>query len=214
MIDHVAKAVQKVAKAILPAWYLPNGTKYASDDELEGASSSCECWGIWCGLLVIVSVIAETAGTIAHPEYGLFLTFSAITDVGVGVGITGEVLLSMRNSVLQTELRRRLSEQLAAAKLELARIATPRCNVIAPHKDEIITKLSPFKGTKFDVAHSERGREEWDFVWWLEEMPAKAGWVFVDWNPGPLPHPGNFRKLNWTMRRHVYGVANVSNVVI
>lgn len=43
----------------------------------------------------------------------------------------------------------------------------------------------------------------------LEPLFAKAGWIFVDW-----VGPQTFRKLNWTMEPHVYGVANVLNVSI
>jgi hypothetical protein len=78
----------------------------------------------------------------------------------------------------------------------------------------MVERLKPFAGTKFDIGHSKYGREEWDFLWLFEPLPAAAGWLFLDWVPGSLPHPGVFRKVNWTMKPHVYGTANVSNVVI
>jgi hypothetical protein len=47
------------------------------------------------------------------------------------------------------------------------------------------------------------------FLWVLEPILAKAGWVFVDWRG-----PKTFEKLNWTVQPHVYGIANASNVSI
>lgn len=214
MSDQAASAITKVRKLRLPAWYLPNGTKYASEDQLDAGSSSCENWGLVCGALVVAAVAAEIVIAWIEPPYTIFLRLSVPTDVAVALGIIGEVLLGMRNNRLQTELRKRSDDRLTRATLELARLATPRADVIAPHKEEIIAKLLPFEGTKFDVAHSKCGREEWDFLWWLEEIIEKGKWVFVEWNPGPLPHPGVFPKRNWTMLVHTYGVTNVSDVVI
>lgn len=216
MSDHATKATEKVRRGFLPAWYLPKGTMNASDDELDAGSSSCENWALVCGALVVAAVAAEIVIAWIEPPYTLFLRLSVPTDVAVALGIIGEVLLGMRNNRLQTELRRRSNKELADAKLELARLATPRAQILAAPGvvAKIVDKISPFAGTKFDVAHSKYGREEWDFLWWLEEIPAKASWVFVNWNPGPLPHPGTFPKRNWTMQPHMYGVSNVSNVVI
>jgi hypothetical protein len=99
--------------------------------------------------------------------------------------------------------------------LELARIATARSTLLTPEVSEkIVEVLKPFAGTKFDIGHAKSGREQWDFLWRLEPLFMKAEWIFIEWNPGHLPHPGVFGKLNWTMQRHVYGVANVLNVSI
>lgn len=113
-----------------------------------------------------------------------------------------------------------LEKEAANAKLELARLSTPRFKLITPEAAAtLIEKIKPFAGTKFDIGHAASGREQWDFLWVLEPLFSQAGWIFVDWNPGPLPLPGQsrpgvFGKLNWTMQQHVYGVANVSNVSI
>jgi hypothetical protein len=109
----------------------------------------------------------------------------------------------------------KLEKEAAEARLELARIATARHKLLTQEASEtIVEKLKPFAGTKFDIGHASNGREQWDLLWVLEPLFAKAEWMFVDWVPGPLPHPGVFPKLNWTMQRRVYGVANVSNVSI
>jgi hypothetical protein len=119
--------MQQVRKPFLPAWYLPNGTKYAHENELEGASGSCERWSIWCGFLVIVGIIAEFAIAMIEPPYGLFLKLSAVPDAGVAIGIVGEVLFGILNNRLQTELRARSNAKLSeaierAAKTDLARV--------------------------------------------------------------------------------------------
>jgi hypothetical protein len=137
-----------------------------------------------------------------------------VADALIAIGIVGEVSFSMLESRYQNELRRRSNKELAEAKLELARVTTPRCELLPGNSGIILEKLAPFTGTKFAVGHIEFGREHCDFLWVLEEILAKAGWAFVDWFPGTLPHPGVFRKTNWTMQRHTYGVANVSNVVL
>lgn len=115
MSDHVAKAIRKVRKLLLPAWYLPKGTMNASDDELGEASSSCESWALVCGALVVVAVAAEIVIAWVEPPYDLFLRLSVPTDIAVALGIVGEVLLGMRNNRLQTELRRRSDVKVAAA---------------------------------------------------------------------------------------------------
>jgi hypothetical protein len=99
----------------------------------------------------------------------------------------------------------------AEAALELAKFRSPRFRLLQTSSNaEILTKaLQPFAGTKFDVGHQDVGREQWDFLWVLEPLFAKAGWIFVDWIG-----PQTFKKLNWTMEPHVYGLANVLNVSI
>lgn len=99
----------------LPAWYLPNGTINAAENQLEEASSSCERWGIWCGILVVVSVVVELVIAWVEPPYNTFLEASAITDAGVGIGIVGEVLFGMFNNRIQTELRTRSNDKLGTA---------------------------------------------------------------------------------------------------
>jgi hypothetical protein len=113
--DQTATAIQIVRQRFFPAWYVPNGTINATENKLENASDSCERWSIWCGFLVIISVAAEFAIDVAEPTYGLFLRLSAITGAGVAIGIVGEVLFNIKNSRIQTELRKRLSKQLESA---------------------------------------------------------------------------------------------------
>jgi hypothetical protein len=167
--------------------------------------------------LVVVGVIAELAIAIYHPLYDSFLEQwgSSLANGLVALGVAFEIKFGQMSGLRQTELRRRSDKELAEAKAALAKVLTSRAEIIFPHKEEIIAKISPFAGTKFDIGHSKRGREEWDFLWQFEEVPAKAGWEFVEWAPNPNPHPsGVFRKYNWTGQLRVYGEANVSNVVI
>jgi hypothetical protein len=104
-----------VRKLFLPAWYLPNGTINATESSLEEGSSSCERWGIWCGALVVVAVIAELLIAWIEPPYVTFLTDSAIADAAIAIGIVGEVLFGMWNNRIQTELRTRSDDRLSAA---------------------------------------------------------------------------------------------------
>jgi hypothetical protein len=101
-------------------------------------------------------------------------------------------------------------KETASAKLELAKITTPRWKLLtADAEASIVGKLLPFAGTKFDVGHARNGREQWDLLWHLEKTFFQAKWEFVDWNGVP-----RFTKINWTRQPHAYGEANVSNVSI
>lgn len=219
----------------LPEWYLPKGTTNASDQRLEEASSSCERWGIGFAGIVVVAVIAELIIAWIQPPYLLFLTESAFSDAVIAIGIAGEVLLgTIWNNHIQTELRRRSNERLGSAvqsageataraeeaRLEIARLSTPRVRLLTPEACEaIVAKMLPFRGTRIVIGHAENGREQWDFCWAFEPLIRQAHWQFLDWNPGPLPLPGHSRagvfvKVNWTMQHRLYGVANVSNISI
>ena len=129
MNDQNSNENNAVRSRFLPAWYLPKGTKNALEAELEDASSSCERWGIWCGALVVVSVIAELVIAWLKPPYDTFLNESAVTDAAVAIGIIGEVLFGMWNNRIQTELRKQSNDKLGAAvknageaQLETARL--------------------------------------------------------------------------------------------
>lgn len=102
---------------MLPAWYLPKGTKYAQDDELERGSSSCEHWAIGFGIVVVVSVIVEFVLAVIHPSYDSPWNRwgSAGADVLIAVGIVGEVAFGMLDGRIQTELRRRSDDRVAEA---------------------------------------------------------------------------------------------------
>ncbi len=93
------------------------GTKTASEDELEASSSACECTAVWFGFLVVVSVIAELVIAGIHPAYDAPLQRwgSPIADLFMMVGIVGEILSSMRNNSIQTELRGRSNARVEAA---------------------------------------------------------------------------------------------------
>jgi hypothetical protein len=103
-----------------------------------------------------------------------------------------------------------ISERAAKSELEVARLSTPRVRLLTPEAvASVVEKLRPFGRTKFDIAHANVGREQWDFLWQLEPIFSKAGWIFADWVGLNV-----FGKINWTLQMHVYGLANVSNVSI
>jgi hypothetical protein len=150
--DKTVTAIKKVRKLFLPAWYLPNGTINATENELEGASESCERWSIWCGALVIISIAAEFVIAIAQPPYSLFLKLSAVADAGIAIGIVGEVMFGIRNNRIQTELRKRSNVALAAANERAANADLARA--------ELEAKLLPrmLNQEQWDVIQGLRGR--------------------------------------------------------
>jgi hypothetical protein len=104
-----------VRKLPFPAWYLPKGTINATEGDLEEGSSSCERWGLCCGTLVVIAVIAELVIAWIEPPYKTFLAESAITDAAIALGIVGEVMFGMLDGRIQTELRRRSNDMVAEA---------------------------------------------------------------------------------------------------
>jgi hypothetical protein len=99
------------------------------------------------------------------------------------------------------------NQKASEAQLKLAEFRKPR-GVTAEQAALIIDKISPFTGSKFDVGHDFVGREVWDFLWQLEPVISRAGWVHIDWIG-----PQTFKKNGWP-GDHNYGLANVSNVSI
>jgi hypothetical protein len=154
--DQTTAARQRVRNPFLPAWYPPNGIKNAGENELEGASESCERWSIWCGALVIVSILAELIIAIIQPPYDLFLKLSSIPDAGVAVGIVGEVMFGMWNNRIQTELRVRSNARLAGAIAQAAE-ANVRAAESQRETQRLKTKfvwreLTPDQASKFVTA--------------------------------------------------------------
>jgi hypothetical protein len=197
MSNHAHKATKKVRKLLLPAWYLPEGTINASDDELGSASSSCESWGLVCGALVVAAVAAEVVIAWIEPPYGLFLRLSLPTDIAVAFGIVGEVLLGMRNNRLQTELRRRSDGKVTEANLRAAKAlegahfaykaakenAEPR-KLVPKEFKEYIQKAPPAKAEVLYV------RECADCLWLAFSIRALlmgAKWEITEYRPLEQP---------------------------
>jgi hypothetical protein len=186
--DHTAAAIRTVRRLFFPAWYLPNGTINATEDELEGASESCERWSVWCGVLVLVSVAAEFIIDLVEPSYALFLRLSAITGAGVAIGIVGEVSFSMRDARIQTELRRRLTSSLSDA-VKVAGEANERAARIDLARTELEAQLSPrmLNQRQWDLIQSLKGQfsvinigyetdaESWWFAMELRKAFMSAG---------------------------------------
>jgi hypothetical protein len=148
-------------------WYLPKGTKYASDAELDKASSACEFWAIRCGALVIVSVIAELIMAWCDPAYETFLKLSIWPDAAIGIGIVGEVLFGMWDSRVQTELRGRSNARLGVAEKEAAN-ANERAAKADLARAELEAKLLP----------RMLNQEQWDFIQGLRGKFAEISIAF------------------------------------
>ena len=69
-----------------------------------------------------------------------------------------------------------LEKEASEAKLELARLSTPRVKLLTPEAVESpVEQLKQYAGTKIDIGHDARGREHWDFLWQLEPVFQKTG---------------------------------------
>jgi hypothetical protein len=203
--DQTTIETQKVRKRFLPAWYLPNGTKNADENELEGASESCERWSIWCGTLVIVSIIAELILAVIQPPYESFLKLSVLSDAGVAIGIVGEVLFAMWNNRIQTELRVRsntklagaiahasdANERAASAELELTRLKAQLAWRTITTQQEMLLKhsLSELSGASVMIWHFIHDPESQNFSEDIAAIFRLSGWSTI---VQPARFKGNF----------------------
>lgn len=147
-----------------------------------------EATAYWLGWVNLIKLIA-----VFFVAVGVVLEF--------GAEFVGRPLERRIESVRELHITQ-LEKETADAKLELARLSTPRVKLLTPEAvASLVEKLKLYAGTKIDIGHEPVGREQWDFAWQLEPIFPKAGWVFVDWIGG-----STFSKLNWTMRPHTYGV--------
>jgi len=199
--------IRKARMFLLPEWYLPKSTINASDGDLEGASSSCERWGMGFAGLVVIAVIAELVIAWIEPPYLLFLTYSGVADALIAFGIVGEVLLgTIWNNRIQTELRRRSNEQLASAsqsaaeaneraatalkgavahELQLREMSRPRAFDVNKFKENLA--LEPRPGARAEVLYVRDCPD----CWWLATL-IWAGLKGAEWEiikHGPIPEP-------------------------
>jgi hypothetical protein len=165
--------IQKPRKLFL-SWLLPKGMMNASDDELEGASSSFEFLGWIFAAFVVAAVIAEVIIAAVHPPYdsNLWRWGSAITDFWIALGIVGEVVAGRMDARVQTELRNRSNTKLSeaierAAKADLART-------------ELEAQLSPrmLNQRQWDLIQSFKGQFSAVNVGY--ETDAEARWFAVE----------------------------------
>lgn len=134
---------------LLPAWYLPKGTIYASDDQLEKGSSSCERWAIRCAIVVVGAVIGELILALVHPTYDSPWERwgSAVADALIALGIVGEVGFGMWDGRIQTELRRRSNKKVADATTGAAE-ANERAAEANRKAQEAALELARFKAPR------------------------------------------------------------------
>jgi hypothetical protein len=168
IIDQTIGAIKNARSRFLPAWYLPNGTMNAAENELEKASSSCERWSIWFSWLVIVSIVADLIIAFVEPPYPSFLKLSVPSDFGVAIGIVGEVMLGMRNNRIQTELRNRSNSRLGEAE--------ERASSADLKRAELEARLQPRETDQrqFDLIQTLRGKVVEISI--IHERGLKARW--------------------------------------
>lgn len=198
----IATPIQK-ASARFPAWRLPNGTKNASDGELEKASYSCELWEIGFAGVVVTAVIVEFLIAGFHPPYDSFLEQwgSASANAFVALGIVGEVVFSGKDARIQTELRSRSNKQLAGA-VEAASEANERAAKTDLARAELEKQLAPrmLNEEQWDLIQSLRGKfetiniafetdaESWWFATELQKAFMFAGIVSAMFSRDPAVH--------------------------
>jgi hypothetical protein len=146
-----------------PLWYLPNGTKNASDGELELSGESCERWGWRCGALVVIGLIAEVAIAWSHPSYNSFCERwgSVLADALVTIGVAGEILFSRMAFRRDKELKRRSDEKVAESN-ERAATALQRAEEERHARIKLESQLLPRELTQeqFTALQALKGKYE------------------------------------------------------
>jgi hypothetical protein len=109
----------------LPHWYalimpLVKPLKDRTDEQIESLSGVYEKWAVGGAVAVIVGIILEVVIVIKNPPYGgpCQQYGSLVADLLVGFGIIAEVWFGKRESLCQSELRRRSNERLAEAVVQ------------------------------------------------------------------------------------------------
>jgi hypothetical protein len=98
---------------------------------------------------------------------------------------------------------RAVEAQLTLDKFRAPRLPTP------DQLDQLVDRIRPFAGTKFDIGHGLDDLEQMDLLWKLEPKLSEAGWVHLNWTGA-----GNvFVKPNWP-GNYVYGRIGANNVSI
>jgi hypothetical protein len=154
-----------------------------------GSPATLKSTGVW---MIIVGLAAEAIVIFAIPSGTFEKSASVVCTVVIALGVW--------------------VEHVGSHALEM-----PRNELIEPAKvrEEIVAKLHPFAGTKYDLGHPQIAREVWNFMWQFEPVLAKAGWIQMDWIGGVrFQKQGDWPKDPATGQKYWYGEANVSNVSI
>jgi hypothetical protein len=178
----------------LPPWYLPKGTIYANEDQLEAGSSSCERWAIGFGTIVVIAVIAELVLAVVHPSYDSPWERwgSATADALIALGIVGEVLFGMWDGRIQTELRDRSNKKVADATARAAEaieraaeaeLQTERlraqfswCSISIKQRNILYFTLRSKRRGTIILTYLMSDTESQSFVMQLSEIFIASGW--------------------------------------
>lgn len=169
--------------------------------------AECIAWLIVAGLaldLVIIICISD------DPPW--LKTLGAIANVLIVGGVAGELWFERIARTSGDTVAALVRERAANAELRLAEYRKTRRELLAGNTEKLVAQIEPFKGTNIDIGYADGDREQMDFLWDIEPLIDKAGWVFLDWYSSTgiclrkvkPPGPGE----------RTYGIANVLNVTI
>jgi hypothetical protein len=155
-----------------------------------------ERWSGCATLLILLGILIEIA-LVSWFGREFWEKVGTITaDALIGIGLVAEYIIIL-STITATAEANRLSElknaeltaraeeanaRAVAAKLELAKLTTPRVEILKQGSNEasLISKLRAFRGTQFDVGFGADG-EQAHFTWMLEAILSTAGWNQVAW---------------------------------
>ena len=162
-------------------------------------------WTNWALVGALVVGVLATYGIVVALVVGVLATY--------GIVVAGNVKETfLKRDIAEANERAGVARQKAnESDLRLIEYRKTRREKLAEpgHAISFVESIKPFAGTRFDVGHGPEGaREQWDFLWDLEPLFDKAGWVHIDWLGGRM-----FKKNNWP-GAHWYGLSNVIGVSI
>lgn len=151
-------------------------------------------------------------------SFGLRLLIGALIADAIFIieplpGIWGKVATAFCAALLPLAV---WLEGIGAHAVEAAQ-QMPRWQLVKDNEDSLIKRLTPFVGTKFDVACSgEEDRDARYLLSMLEPILSKAGWKHIDWQWEVTWNidPHDIFKMRHVSDGFLYGRLIVPNVVI
>jgi hypothetical protein len=167
-----------------------------TDEDVSRAISRYESIALYGGLTVVFGLLTEVALAAAfHAGKSILENWGpVIADALVALGVAAEIAFARMSAGAREELQRRSEERVAfanergaaanerAAKLELEiqRMKTPR-QLYTGHVPQLMTRLSPFAGTEYDIGLQQGDPEASDLSGGIEFILKEAGWQQVGW---------------------------------
>lgn len=179
-----------------------------------------ERWSGRATLLILAGIIIEIVLVLWFAHEFWERNWSIVANALIGIGLIAEYIVIGRTIVAsgeaQLESDAKLAEALnraANAEEQLARLRTPRREILKEKGSLITEAAKPFTGTVFDTGSGPMDQDVGDCLWDLEPLLWAAGWEQIDWTLPTLMKSG-VRRGPWPDRRTIGVDLAVSNIAV